>query len=73
VFLEGSAPTDASQLYAYRDRINAMLAKDKKLASVDMPRILTVDASQGEESFMVFFDGSYQHGDVVGQSTSPVA
>ena len=38
-----------------------------------MPRVLTVDASQGEESFMVVFDGSFQHGDVVGEYIIPGA
>ena len=28
---------------------------------------MSVDSSQGDESFMVFLDGSYQHGDVVGK------
>ena len=27
-----------------------------------------MDASQGQESFMVILDGSYQHGDRIGQS-----
>lgn len=54
-------------MYAYRDRIAVMLARDNTLTPADMPRVLTVDASQGEESFMVFFDGSYQNGDIVGK------
>jgi hypothetical protein len=33
----------------------------------DVPRILTVDSSQGDESFMVFFDASAQFGDRVGK------
>lgn len=55
------------QLYAYRDRISQMLARDSTLTQADMPRILTVDASQGDESFMVFFDGAFQHGDIIGE------
>ena len=68
-----SLATDRSQLYAYRDRVSAILARDSKLTPADMPRIATVDASQGEESFMVLFDGSFQHGDVVGKSSFNVA
>lgn len=34
----------------------------------DMPRLLTVDASQGQEAPIVFLDGSFQHGDDIGQS-----
>ncbi|KAK5119587.1 hypothetical protein LTR85_007416 [Meristemomyces frigidus] len=56
----------SATLYAYRDRINHMLARDNTLTQADMPRVLTVDASQGDESFMVFFDGSFQHGDMIG-------
>lgn len=45
-----------------------MLARDSTLTQADMPRVLTVDASQGDESFMVFFDGAFQHGDMIGKS-----
>lgn len=55
-----------AQLHLYQDEIVAILARNPNLKKVDMPRVLTVDASQGQESFMVIFDGSFQHGDVLG-------
>jgi hypothetical protein len=58
--------SDVLQLHEYQDRINEMLRKDKSLTIEDMPRVLTVDASQGQESFMVIFDGSCQYGDILG-------
>ncbi|KAK4548272.1 hypothetical protein LTR36_010142 [Oleoguttula mirabilis] len=61
----------SATLYAYRDRINHMLARDNRLTRADMPRVLTVDSSQGDESFMVFFDGSFQHGDTIGFMEDP--
>lgn len=56
------------QLREYENRIEEMLKHHSKLTSADMPRVLTVDASQGQESFMVIFDGSFQHADVIGMT-----
>lgn len=33
----------------------------------NIPRVMTVDSSQGDESFMVFFDASAQNGKAVGE------
>ncbi|KAK3680639.1 hypothetical protein LTR37_021127 [Vermiconidia calcicola] len=52
--------------YEYQDRFKDYLARNPSLTTQDIPRVLSVDSSQGDESFMVFLDGSYQHGDVVG-------
>lgn len=64
--------TNRSQLYAYKDMFEIML-KSGAVVEDDVPRVLTVDSSQGEESTMVVFDSSSQHGDVVGRSPlSPI-
>lgn len=58
-------------LHEYQNRINALLANDSSLDKDDMPRVLTVDSSQGEESMMVIFDGSFQHGNRIGFMVDP--
>lgn len=54
------------QVEMYTERIKGVLRADPQLTTADMPRVLTVDASQGQESFMVIFDGSFQKGDQIG-------
>ncbi|KAK3654018.1 hypothetical protein LTR56_003453 [Elasticomyces elasticus] len=53
-------------LHEYQDEIRMLLRRNKAYTQSDMPRILTVDASQGQEATMVIFDGSCQHRDVLG-------
>lgn len=53
-------------LHEYQNQISTLLANDRSLDKDDMPRVLTVDSSQGEESMMVIFDGSFQHGNRIG-------
>lgn len=53
-------------LHEYQNRIATLLAQHSYLDQDDMPRVLTVDSSQGEESMMVVFDGSFQHGNRIG-------
>jgi len=40
------------------------------LAPADLPELLTVDASQGQESFMVILDASCQNANVMGMVSS---
>jgi superfamily I DNA and/or RNA helicase len=54
-------------LHEYQDRITAILRSTPDLTFMDMPRVLTVDASQGQEAPMVIFDGSAQFGNVLGK------
>lgn len=56
----------SAAIVAYRDHFSTMLRQDRRLTADDLPRLATVDASQGDESFMVILDGSWQDGDVVG-------
>ena len=37
------------------------------MTSDDMPRLETVDGSQGKQSFMVILDGTFQDGDRIGK------
>ncbi|EMC93486.1 hypothetical protein BAUCODRAFT_243573 [Baudoinia panamericana UAMH 10762] len=53
-------------LLRYCTKRDELLKRDASLTLADMPRILTVEASQGEESTMVVLDGSFQFGDAIG-------
>ena len=50
----------------YLDRFRELRDEDPSLTANDIPRVMTIDSSQGDEAFMVFFDGSAQHSDVIG-------
>lgn len=52
------------------DRFRAIRDQDASLTTDDIPRVMTIDSSQGDEAFMVIFDTSAQHGDVVGKYLS---
>jgi hypothetical protein len=47
----------------YKDRFREMRERNPSLAADDIPRVVTIDSSQGDESFIVFFDASLQHRD----------
>ncbi|KAF2774488.1 hypothetical protein EJ03DRAFT_347084 [Teratosphaeria nubilosa] len=49
-------------LHQYHDRIRHLL-RDSEFQPSDMPRVFTVDGSQGNEAPIVIFDGSLQRGD----------
>ncbi|KAH9833625.1 AAA domain, partial [Teratosphaeria destructans] len=49
-------------LHQYHDRIRHLLRNSEYQPS-DMPRVITVDGSQGNEAPIVIFDGSLQRGD----------
>ncbi|KAK3626304.1 hypothetical protein LTR56_019881 [Elasticomyces elasticus] len=53
-------------LHEYLDAIRRLLNRVSDLTSMDMPQVLTVDSSQGQEATIVFFDGSSQHSDQIG-------
>jgi superfamily I DNA and/or RNA helicase len=59
-------PADAPQVGEYKKRFQEMREKNKALTADDIPRVLTIDSSQGDESFMVFFDASAQHCNDIG-------
>lgn len=53
-------------LHEYENQITLLRRANPSLLKVDMPSVITVDSAQGSESTMVIFDGSFQHGDIVG-------
>ncbi|TKA51732.1 hypothetical protein B0A55_13356, partial [Friedmanniomyces simplex] len=53
-------------LHEYMDGIRRKLRHSDHYTMADMPQVLTVDASQGQEASMVVFDGSCQHSDNMG-------
>ena len=50
----------------YLERFRALREQDPSLTERGQPRVLTIDSSQGDESFMVFLDGSAQQGHAIG-------
>lgn len=46
-----------------------MRQRDPTLTAADLPRVMTIDSSQGDESYMVFFDASIQHGNMMGMNS----
>ncbi len=64
-----SDKADPQQRSEYDRRIKEFLRQRPECTINDIPRIMSIDSSQGDESFMVFLDASLQSGDRVGESS----
>ena len=65
-----SDQANVSQVAEYKKRLQEIRDKDKYLTADDIPRVVTIDSSQGDESFMVFFDASAQYCNELGMTVS---